>query len=146
MTLSGTVLLLAGVVLIFANTIAGLVLCTIGVIVLTTHYRLRIDFDKKQYHDYVWFLGLKSGEKGTFDKIEYFFIKKNKVSQNLNVRVASSTIRKDVYDGYLKFSDYETIHITTQDHKQKLVHQLKAIAAKLNVRIMDYSEGDIKEI
>jgi hypothetical protein len=102
---------------VFQQPVIGLIILLISLIVFTTHYRLTVNFDTKEYHDYVWILGLKNGVKGRFETIEYLFIKKNKVSQTMNLKSLSSTIRKDVYDGYLKFSDKDKIHLLTNDSK-----------------------------
>jgi hypothetical protein len=135
-TLSGV----GGLALVFSGSpVIGLVLVVAGLILVTTHYRLAINFDKKTYHDYVWILGLKHGGKVKFENIEYLFIKKNKVSQTMRVRVASSTIQKEVYDGYLKFSEKDKIHLLTKDNKADLVARLNAISDALKVKIVDYS-------
>ncbi len=121
------------------SPVIGVVLVVVGLTLVTTHYRLAINFDKKTYHDYVWILGLKHGEKAGFENIEYLFIKKSKVSQTMRVRVASSTIQKEVYDGYLKFSEQNKIHLLTKDNKSDLVARLNAISEALKVKIVDYS-------
>ncbi len=142
----GVIFSLVGLVLLASNIIGGLILILGGTIVFSTHYRLMIDFDKKIFHDYVWILGLKSGDKGKFDRIEYVFIKKNRVSQNMNMHVATTTIRKEVYDAYLKFSDEEKIHLLTKDNKKDVLAKLRELSTMLNVRIIDYSDGEAKEI
>lgn len=142
----GFLLLAGGAVLIFKTLVGGVILVLISVVIFTTHYRLAIDLNKKSYYDYVWLLGLKFGDKGIFEKIEYIFIKKNKISQTMNTRVSSTTIRKEVYDGYLKFSEENKIHLVTQDSKQQVVSKLVEIATKLNAKIFDYSEGEPKEV
>ena len=125
----------------FQSLIAGAVLVLAGVVILTTHYRLSIDFSKKEFHDYLWILGLKYGEKAKFEKIEYLFIKKSNVSQVMRSQVQSTTFRKEVFDGYLKFSEEEKIHLITRGNKNDLIKGLRVIATKLNVKIVDYSEG-----
>src|SRR5215204_3440236 len=90
----GILLTLTGLFVMLSYLIVGAIIIIVSVIIFTTHYRLRIDFDNKTFHDYVWLLGTKHGEKGVFDKLEYLFIKKSKVTQTMSVRVASSTIRK----------------------------------------------------
>jgi hypothetical protein len=142
---SGTILFVAGVfalvavVVITASMVTGIIMLTACLAVFTTHYRLRIDFEKKVYHDYVWIFGMNHGEKGKFETIEYLFIKKNKVSQTMNLRVASSTIRKDVYDGYLKFSENHKLHLITKDNKKDLAAKLDVISRQLKVKVIDYS-------
>lgn len=132
-------LLLAGLFFIFVNLIAAAILLVPGIIILTTSYRLEIDFENKVYRDYVWFLGLKNGKTARFENIEYLFIKKSKISQNLNSRISTRTITKDTFDGYLKFNEAEKIHLLTKDSKSALVGRLKHIAQLLQLKIVDYS-------
>jgi hypothetical protein len=132
--------------LLSAVFIGGIIVLSISVLVLTTHYRCRVDFDKKEYHDYLWILGMKNGEKKKFDTIEYIFIKKSNVSQKMGLRAATTTIQKSVYDGYLKFSDTEKMHIVTKDSKENLISKLRHISTNLKVDILDFSDGDPKII
>jgi hypothetical protein len=142
----GFLLLAGGAVLIFKTLVGGVILVLISVVIFTTHYRLAIDLNKKSYHDYVWLLGLKFGDSGTFEKIEYIFVKKSKFSQTMNTRVSSTTIKKEVYDGYLKFSEENKIHLLTEGSKKQLVKKLSNIATKCGVKIFDYTESEPTEI
>ena len=146
LSFAGGLLGAAGLAFVFTNPVVGVILLLISLIVFTTHYRLRIDFDNKVFHDYLWILGLKNGDKGKFENVEYLFIKKSKVSQTMHLRVASSTIQKEVYDGYLKFSEKDKIHLMTKDNKSDLIKKLRVISIALKVKIIDYSEGEQKEI
>lgn len=85
-------------------------------------------------------LGFKHGERGTFEHIEYLFIKKSVLTQTMQLRVASSTIRKEVFDAYLKFSEREKIHVLTMDSKERLLATLTPVASQLKTRVIDYSE------
>jgi hypothetical protein len=140
----GIVLIFVGVPVILKSVIIGSIIFLVCIIIFTTHYRLTIDFDNKIFHDYLWILGLKSGDRGKFEHIEYLFVKKSKVSQKMNHLVASSTIRKEVYEGYLRFSENNKLHLTTEDSKKELMKKLSVISKKLNVSIIDYAEGDPK--
>jgi len=137
------ILLLVGLIALFANLVVGLIVLAIGVVILTTHQRLEIDLQNKTYYDYVSFLGfLKQGERGRFDTVQYLFIKTNRVSQTVNSRVSSMTVTKMVFDGYLKFSDEDKIHIAARDNKDKLVKKLQGISNQLNIQIIDYTQGE----
>lgn len=138
----GLLLLVAGGILILKTLVGGAILVLISVLIFTTHYRLSIRFNEKSYYDYVWVLGLKFGDKENFEKIEYIFIKKSKISQTMNTRVSSSTIHKEVYDGYLKFSEENKIHLLTKGSKNLLIKNLVEFSTKLNTKIFDYSEGE----
>lgn len=128
-----------------SESIAGsITMLLISLVILTTHYRLRIDFGKKEFHDYLWIAGFKSGYKGTFESIEYLFIKRSQVSQTMGLKAATSTIRKEVFDAYLKFSEDEKVHLLTKDNKKNLINKLRDIANTLQVKIVDYSEGETR--
>jgi hypothetical protein len=143
--LAAVFFVILGFALLSINLIASLILFFICLIFFTTHYRLSIDLKNKTYHDYLWILGFRIGEKGSFDSIEYLFIKSSNVSQTMNLRVASSTIRKEVFDGYLKFSEQKKIHLLTMDSKESLLKKLNSISKLLKVAVLDYSENVPKE-
>lgn len=144
--LLGILLVIIGLPVLFVNPIVGLILWSVSLIIFTTHYRVRIDHDNKVYHDYLWILGYRNGEKGRFNMIEYIFIKKSGISQTMRLRVASSTIQKEVFDGYLKFSDQHKIHLLTLDNKENLIKKLEYIASSLKTRLIDYSEDIPKHL
>lgn len=144
--LLGILLLSIGLPVMFIKPIVGLTLWFISLVIFTTHYRLSVDPDNKVYHDYLWILGFRSGEKGKFNTLEYIFIKKSNVSQTMRMRVASSTIQKEVFDGYLKFSDQHKIHLLTLDSKDKLIDKLEFMAASLKTRLIDYSDDTPKDL
>lgn len=142
----GLLLMATGVILIFKVLLVGVIFTLMSTLIMTTHYRLAINFDDKSYHDYVWLFGLKFGDKGIFENVEYIFIKKNKVSQTMNSRGSSTTIRKGEYDAYLKFSEKNKIHLLTSDSKKQLLKKLSEIATKCSTKIFDYSEGEPIEV
>lgn len=128
------------------SILGSVTMLLVSTVILTTHYRLRIDFDKKEFHDYLWIAGFKSGYKGTFESPEYIFIKRSHVSQTMGLKAATSTIRKEVYDAYLKFSEDEKVHLLTKDNKKNLISKLRSIANTLQVKIIDHSEGEARII
>ena len=142
----GIFLLFIGLLVMATHGPVGLIMPLISIIIFSTHYRLKVDLDNKVFHDYLWILGIKHGEKGKFDQVEYLFIKRSKVSQTMRLKAASTTIRKEVYDGYLKFSETNKIHLLTEDDKTELIRKLKVMSEKLSSKIVDYSEGGPKEI
>ena len=131
--------------LINAMFIGGPIVLLIAFTILTTHYRCSIDFAKKEYHDYLWVLGMKNGEKNNFEDVKYLFVKPGQVRQTMGLRAANTTIQKTIYDGYLKFSETDKIHIDTKDNKESLIAKLRPIATKLGVEILDYSDDGIRK-
>ncbi|MBL7851958.1 MAG: hypothetical protein JNN04_13740 [Cyclobacteriaceae bacterium] len=112
-----------------------------GIILITSHYRLRFDMVRKAYFDYVWVLGLRFGEWGKFDRIEYLFIKRNRMRQNMNSMMSTTTFHVAVYDGYLRISENNKIHLLTSSNKEVVMKKLKALANLLQVDILDYSSN-----
>jgi hypothetical protein len=143
---TAVILLVVAVPVVFMNLIGGLILFLVSLVIFTTHYRISIDLDRKTFHDYLWILGLKNGSRKKFERIEYLLINKSKVSQTMNLRTVSTTVRKEVYDGYLKFSENDKVHLITKDSKEDLVGKLRPISAALNIKVYDYSDGGPKEI
>jgi hypothetical protein len=142
----GVILAFLGIVGAITNLWIGVIILIVCAIIFTTHYRVSVDFDNKVFLDYVWILGARRGDLKRFEAIEYIFIKASNVSQTMHVRIASTTIRKEVFDGYLKFSEEEKIHLMTMDDKDELIQKLNPIAKKLNAIIIDYTEGETKEV
>jgi hypothetical protein len=136
---AGAILLAFGGLLVFVQVWAGAILLAIGLVAVTTHYRLSVDLGKKVYRDYVWFLGLKVGASVPFEHIEYLFIKVGKESQTMRVRVASTILTKQVFDGYLRFSESDKVHIATRDRHEWLVRKLTPISQALDIPIKDYT-------
>lgn len=120
----------------------AVVLWVVSLLIFTTHYRVSLNFTTKTFHDYVWVLGLRVGEKGSFDAVDYVFLKRAKVSQTVHARVASTTIKKEVYDAYLKFSNGETIHLLTKDSRKAVLHKLQVIAEKFQTKVVDYTQDE----
>jgi hypothetical protein len=129
-----------GVLFIFVELMVGLPITMIGLVVATTHYRLIIDTKKKTYKESVWFLGYSTGEPIAFESIQYLFIKTSNESQTMYGRVARTTIHKRVFDGYLKFSETQKVHIATRDSKEELIGQLRPVAKALDIPINDYTQ------
>ena len=142
----GVVLAFSAVVVIFFHFLIGLALLIGSVVIFTTHYRLRIDLDQRVYCDYVWIMGIKHGKTASFEKIDYLFIKKSHTVQNMYARVYTTSVRKDVYDAYLRFSETKKIHLVTRESKRLLVKQVKILAAQLGVEVIDYTNGEGKSL
>jgi hypothetical protein len=82
---------------------------------------------------------MKKGALEQFEKIEYLFINKSRLSQNLNSLISTRAISKDVFNGYLKLDGGEPIHLITKANKTVLVDRLNKIADALQVKVVDYS-------
>jgi hypothetical protein len=142
----GALCIFFAIMFVSTNWIASAILVAISVVIFTTHYRFRIDFENKTYHDYLWILGMKQGEKGKFLQVEYLFVKTSKVSQSMHLRVSSSTITKYVFDAYIKISPEKKIHLFTKESKHDVLVRLKELASILSTKVVDYTLEEPTEI
>lgn len=127
--------------LLLGHPVIGASFLLLAILILTTHYGLEIDLRNKSYREYTWVLGARNGETRRFAEIQYVFIKKIKVSQTINSQVNSTTIRKDQFEGYIKFSEDEKIHLRSEEKKEDLLSNVRKVSADLGVKIIDYTAG-----
>jgi hypothetical protein len=138
----GAVVAVFGAISIMDNVFVGLLFFLTGLFVATSQYRITVDSGRNKYFDYSWIFFFKFGKHGNFNKIEYIFINKNKVSQTVRVRVANTSFSRYDYNGYLKFSEHQKIHLYSNSSKKYVVRQMEYVAAKLNCQVKDYTEED----
>ncbi len=93
----------ASVALIFINLIWVPVFLLLGLLVVTTHYRLSVNFDQNYFYEYLWILGMKRGQKFSFDRPKSIYI--NATSRE--IEYGGLAIRRygaeRKYRGYIKF-------------------------------------------
>jgi hypothetical protein len=131
-----------GILLAFVQPWVGIPMIVASLVVGFTHYRLQVNVTSRQYREYVWFLGFRIGKPVQFENIEYFFIKTSKESQTMNSgRISTMTIRKNVFDGYLRFSEHDKVHIATRDDREAILKKITPMSAALKVPIMDYTQS-----
>ena len=118
--------------------ILGIILMLPLIITSSTHYRLQIDDSKKIYKFYVWLLGSRIGKEYSFERIEYVYLKKNRVSQTMHMESLSSTVKKEVYDIYLKFSDRKPLHLLDKNDYKAAREKLHSIASAFNIDLVDH--------
>ncbi|MEQ9301869.1 MAG: hypothetical protein RIF33_25035 [Cyclobacteriaceae bacterium] len=136
----GALLFVCGLVALTKSVALGLLLFLISAFLLTTTYGMTIDMEQKRYHDYLWMLGYKKGKWHSFERVDYFFIKKRNASQTMHMKSITNTVHKPVYDGYLRFSEEDKVFIATYEKKSKLLAKLKRMAKQLEVEIVDYDQ------
>lgn len=111
----------------------------ICILVLTTHYGLGVNEKQKTYRDYLWVIGIRTGQIKKFEKIEYLFAKKNKLTQGGYFSSLRYSFQRDQYDGFIKFDEQSKIHLATRDDKKELMKVLNRIANDLKLEVVDYS-------
>jgi hypothetical protein len=137
--MAGIILAFAGLAIVFTSIFIGIPLVLVGVLIITTHYRLTVDFNRHTYRDYVWILGIKNGDKGHFEEIQYIYVTRSKVSQTLASRATQTSFVRDEFNGYLKFSEQVKIHLGSDASKKDLINTMQNIASKLKCKVVDYT-------
>lgn len=139
--LGGGVLVLFGSLALLDNAILGVIIFILGAFFITSHGRIKVDFGRRKYHEYTWVFGLKFGNSNHFEQLQYIFINKNKVTQNISAVVSSKSFSRYDFNAYLKFSERQKLHLSSNSSKKTLMHQMENIAAKLRCQLLDYT-GD----
>ncbi|MFY0625358.1 MAG: hypothetical protein JXR07_03615 [Reichenbachiella sp.] len=136
----GHVLIFMGaVVMTLVHWIAGAVLVTIGLLTVSLNFGLAIDTTKKVYHDYLFVLGVNTGKKRPYERIEYLYVTESKKTTIMQSRGSKSEISHHEFNGYIKFSEDEKVHLLSSRKKQKVMHFLEKMSAELDLDIKDFS-------
>jgi hypothetical protein len=133
----GAVLIVVGPLVLFSHTVLGIMVLFGGIVAATTHVRVSIDLQNKNYREYIVFLGLRMGKYERFHELDYLFVRKTKVSQRVTARVASSTIYSERYEGYLHYGGDVMLHLFSEGNKAKVIKRLNELSGKLNLNVID---------
>ncbi len=134
----GAVLILISPVVLVSHVTLGIMVLFGGVVTATTHVRIGIDVSKKQYREYIVFLGMRLGKYERYHELDYLFVRKTKVSQRTTFNVGySTTVRSERYEGYLHYDGDVMLHLFSADKKSKLIQQLNKLSGQLQLRIVD---------
>jgi hypothetical protein len=115
-------------------------------LILTTHYGLEVNVSSKTFKQYVWIMGFKQYKSKAYDLIEYAFVQSGKVRQNLESVAGFNSISISVYNGYIKFSEEDKIHIIQAKDKETVIKRLQVLATDLNFEIVDFTDADCVSI
>ncbi len=140
----GSLMLLAGLFLIFDYVAISLMLILLSLIIFTTRYRLDIDFNQQFYQDHLWIAGFKKGKKTKYSRIDCLFLKQNRYRQTVNSLISSMTKHGTEYRGYILIDDTDIL-LCTSDKKARVMKRLENLAKQLKVPMLDYTETRAKE-
>lgn len=113
----------------------------ISVLCFTTFYKVEINTTEKWFKEYTWVLGLKLGERISYQTLDYLFINVGKVTETTSARIQSTKVTRDEYRGFIKFDGQEKIHILSNGDYKTLANEMTTIAKTLNSHLIDYSSG-----
>jgi hypothetical protein len=142
--------ILAGVIFVFGVFLldevwlGGFSLMVISVLILTTHFGIQVDPNRKVFREYVWVGGWKFGEEVSFEKFDHAFITRNKHTIRFYKSLSSGILEAD-YNGYLSFDDASKILVFSHSNKQTVRKKLNQIASSLGGKVIDYTEETGKD-
>ncbi|XOV93632.1 MAG: hypothetical protein ACFHWX_02760 [Bacteroidota bacterium] len=112
----------------------------IGAFLLFGTQEIEINREKKQYRSLISILNIfNSGSWKSYQSIENLFIKRSKESQNMAMGPIESTVKRTVFDAYLKVSDREKLFLGSDKSKERLLRKIKALKSYLEIPLVDHS-------
>jgi len=139
-TLGHALIFMGAVFLAMVHWIPGAVFISTGLFIVSINHGLSIDTSRKVYHDYVFVLGYKTGKKLPYEEIQYLFVTGGKKTTTMQLRGVSQNIVQQEFNGYIKFSEDEKIHIVSSRKKQKIMTFLERMAVDLSLEIKDLAQ------
>lgn len=138
----GVILGMVGFMFILYNPTISVVFIFFALLSFTTVYKIAVDTQKKTYRDYLWILGLKKGNKHSFNNIDKLFFTKHQYSQKMHIKGTSSTIKYDLYSAYIQFDGDNKVLIGESKHQSKIERKLAELKKKLKVEVEDLTNGE----
>lgn len=133
--------MIIGIAFIFISLVISLMypllaifLILLGILILSTHYRLAVDLEQKTYREYLWILGMKQGEVTPFEDLQE--IRVRLITQKITYGVVSRVNgRKQVYTADLILDNQENLYLGEHSNEQKLMKKLDKVKEQLSIPI-----------
>lgn len=136
----GWMLLLSCVFVFIINWIVAVIVAFIGGLIVSSHYKLIIDKEKKIVHDQLLLLGLKNKhESFKFKQLKHIIINEAKFSQKMQLRAASGSMTGMLYSAYLVCDDKKHF-LGESQNLAKLKVKAEDLANQLGIEVKDRSK------
>ena len=135
-------MILIGLGVLIFKSVFGIVVLLAGVAIVFLHYGILIDFEENKYKEYWGLLGLKFGKWQNLPPLEYISLTKSRFSQEIGLRAANTTLKGVLYKGNLRINEQERILVMKSPKKDEVLNQLKFLAKKLDLRLLDCTESE----
>jgi len=131
----GWIFLIVGFPLLIIQWYAALSMIFLGVIILTTTYKLKIDTSHKEITDFLCIMGIRRNAKTrSYKRIDHIFVKKVSYTQRLNLLSISTRVRGMMFHVYL-VTDGEKIFVGESRHRNRIERKTGELASRLNTEI-----------
>ncbi len=136
----GYLLPFIGIGVVVVNMILGIVFLLVGILILTTNYKLTIDVSSKEIFDHIWVLGITKGDKYRFQKLEKVFVNANNYSQQLHMKSIGNNIKFVEYHAYLKADD-KKFFLGDSKNRETISNKARSLSSQLN---LPFQEVDLE--
>ncbi|MEN8248420.1 MAG: hypothetical protein ABFS32_05775 [Bacteroidota bacterium] len=140
--LLGIALFLLGMLDLYVSEsyMLDIALLLIGLTLATTHQRLDINLNTKQYQSYYWILGLKfQNEKFEYQEINSIMCVQGKYNQEYGF-YPRMKIKGTMFRGYIKLTDQESLFVGQNKKKEALMKKLEKLGQQMNITVEDWTE------
>lgn len=125
--------LIGGVVLtLIGNIVAGLPVLIVGLVLSFTMIGCKVDLKNKTITNFTSIIGVIIGDPDSYSVLKKLLVKPNEINQVLNSRGSSTTLHYTIYNAYL-FYDDESILLTGNKNKEKIIAKMKLVAKEFGV-------------
>ena len=112
----------------------------IGLLMVTTHYRIKIDLGQKEFREYVWFFGFKNGNSFKFSSPEYIYFNETRSGFEYGDFAFRRFGFEKQFKAFIKFSAQdERAYIGSSRSFESILSKSKSIASQLNIPIKEMS-------
>ncbi|MEK6478793.1 hypothetical protein WJR50_14700 [Catalinimonas sp. 4WD22] len=135
MIVIGVAFLLMAVIISTMYPFIAFLLLLMGIVIVSTHYRVSIDPEKKEYREYLWILGFRRGNIQPYSRLHDIYIRQH--TQNIEYGFVSRVSgRKKVYSAALELDDDSNVFIGEHANESKLLKKVNKLAQKLQASII----------
>ncbi|MDF9796973.1 hypothetical protein OKW21_002236 [Catalinimonas alkaloidigena] len=134
MIVLGLAFLLMSVIISMMYPVVAIVLFMLGILLVSTHYRLSVDTENKKYREYLWITGFKKGEKLPYKQIIDIHIKH--ITQSIEYGFVSRVRgRKKVYSAAIEIDGNQSLFVGEHRSEKKLLSKVNKIAEAVQTEV-----------
>lgn len=124
------------------NIFAVLPVLFFGFVIFTIRKRVLLEGNARYYQLYTSILGFKTGKKKYFDTVEYLYITRRKMGQNMSFVSVQNLATFKEYLGSIRFSENEKIILLVRENRESIYKGLENLSDVFQTKIIDYTEYD----
>jgi hypothetical protein len=128
--LIGVAFLIGGIIPIFP--VLSVVLFILSFLLISTHYRIKIDLQNHTLKEYTWIFFIRKGKTVKLETPQYVYINANKKSMNYG-RVAQLTSSNMSFSAYLKIKENNAVYLGESTNEKRLLTKAQKFATFLSI-------------